>query len=118
MAALAAAMNVRLDEALRVAPALATHEEALRRAYDDVAHHPGDTSQTIHGDLHLGQTLRTGRGWTIVDFEGEPAKPLAERGLRLALARRRRDVAVLRLRAVRRGDDARARRRGRGRRGR
>ncbi|MYX34279.1 MULTISPECIES: phosphotransferase [Streptomycetaceae] len=81
---LAAAMAGRLDAAAAAVPALRPYRAALRTAFDDLAAlgTRGTTlaAQRVHGDLHLGQALRTGPGgWVLIDFEGEPARPLAER---------------------------------------
>ncbi len=80
LAELSAAMRRRLDEAVAVVGDLEPHRKALEGTFAAVADLDEPVQvQRIHADYHLGQTLRTVRGWKIVDFEGEPAKPLAER---------------------------------------
>ena len=84
-------LHARLDAALVIVPELAAYTDALRAVYDQVTQLPGPVAvQRVHGDYHLGQVLRTQDGWLLLDFEGEPARPLAER---TALMSPLRDVA-------------------------
>ena len=90
-AATAQQLHARLDSALEVVGELAPFADALRVAYDAVARRSDPVPvQRIHGDYHLGQVLRTQGGWLLLDFEGEPARPLSER---TALMSPLRDVA-------------------------
>lgn len=84
-------MQRRLDEAVVEVPALAGVAPGLSQAFADLAELDQPVRvQRIHGDLHLGQVLRTSVGWKLIDFEGEPEKAMAERvGLDTPL----RDVA-------------------------
>ncbi|MET9924470.1 MULTISPECIES: maltokinase [unclassified Streptomyces] len=81
---LIAQMTQRLEAAAQAVPALAPYVPALRTAFDAVTalgHRGGGWArQRVHGDLHLGQALRSPDGfWSLIDFEGEPARPLDER---------------------------------------
>ena len=86
-----AGMNARLDAVLRRVSGLAPFEPGIRRVFAEVASHGEPVIvQRIHGDLHLGQVLRTLTHWVLIDFEGEPARPLPER---VAMMSPLRDVA-------------------------
>ncbi len=55
-------------------------EELARRRFQLLAGSKISATVTrIHGDYHLGQVLFTGSDFVIIDFEGEPARPLEER---------------------------------------
>jgi len=76
---IAAAMQERLRVTTAAVPALAAHSPALAEVFEGFGSTASVAATRVHGDLHLGQTLLTSDGWKIVDFEGEPAKSLAER---------------------------------------
>ncbi|MBR7744591.1 phosphotransferase [Phycicoccus sp. BSK3Z-2] len=73
-------MRRRLAAAVEAAPELAVVRPAAEAVLADAETADWPPMQRIHGDYHLGQVLHSPeRGWVLLDFEGEPLRPLAER---------------------------------------
>lgn len=78
--ALADRFSQHFERAVTLVADLGPRRDGVLAAFDAVRTREAPVRvQRVHGDLHLGQTLRTSIGWRLIDFEGEPARPLAER---------------------------------------
>ena len=73
-------MGVTLSQAARHTPELESRRDDLLGHARQLAHVPPSGQKIrIHGDLHLGQVLRSGGDWLLFDFEGEPGRSFTQR---------------------------------------
>ena len=78
--AITTAWSRRLGIAVAEVPELAPKRAAIEAFYERAQAGAWPELQRIHGDLHLGQVLLVpGRGWVLLDFEGEPLRPMHDR---------------------------------------
>jgi maltose alpha-D-glucosyltransferase/alpha-amylase len=81
-----------LDEEGRVlAGQVLAQESSIFSRFAGLLHERVDARRArCHGDFHLGQVLFTGKDFVIIDFEGEPERPVSERRIKTSPLR---DVA-------------------------
>jgi 1,4-alpha-glucan branching enzyme len=74
-------MRERYRAARHEVPSLGEYAAAVEATLTAAGTQQWPPLQRIHGDYHLGQVLwAPGRGWMLIDFEGEPLRPMDERG--------------------------------------
>jgi maltose alpha-D-glucosyltransferase/alpha-amylase len=76
--------SYRLAENVRskTVEALAGQDSIMQRFHSALRNPIRAMRTRIHGDFHLGQVLYTGSDFFIIDFEGEPARPMSQRRLK------------------------------------
>jgi maltokinase len=72
-------LRADLDVAIAVVPELSPRRDAVLAVYAEAAELGSVAAHRVHGDLHLGQVLRSPHRWLVIDFEGEPLRPLEQR---------------------------------------